>query len=186
MTYSQQGLYFHQEKAFNILGYHPDYINHINGVEFDNVNMNLDIVSQQQNIWCKQSKGYCKDKRCRSFQPHIIVNSYDIYAKCTKTEAEACQSTYQLEVIYEDYRYDFLKDRRKDADILDLERTGQISEDEAVYRHVCRYAKDNVWYVYCYNLFEYFTENHIPVPAYSIDSDGFMIHPITGQKLCPL
>lgn len=82
--------------------------------------------------------------------------------------------------------YDFLKDRRKDIDILDLERTGQISEDEAIYRHVCRYAKDNAWYVYRYNLFEYFTENYISVPAFSIDSDGFMAHPITGQRLCPV
>lgn len=82
--------------------------------------------------------------------------------------------------------YDFLKDRRKDIDILDLERTGKISEDEAVYHHVCRYAKDNAWYVYRYDLFEYFRDNHLSVPAFSIDSDGFMVHSITGQKLCPL
>lgn len=42
--YSRQYLLFHQEMAYNILGYHPDYINHINMVEFDNVNRNLDVV----------------------------------------------------------------------------------------------------------------------------------------------
>ena len=90
-----------------------------------------------------------------------------------------------MEVQYEDYRYDFLKDRRKDLDLLDMERTGKISEAEAVYRHVLRYA-DNAWYVYRYNLFNYFKGNNIPVPNFSIDSNGFMVHSVTGQKLCPL
>lgn len=176
---------FHQEKANNILNYYPDYINHIDGIEYDNVNMNLDEVSQQQNIWCKMSKGYRKDKRCRSFQPCVVINSHIIHAKCVPTEVEACQSAYQLELQYEDYRYDFLKDRRKDTDLLDLERTGKISEEEAIYRHVLKYTY-NAWYVYRYDLFEYFRDNHIPVPAFSLDSDGFMTHPITGQRLCPL
>lgn len=183
--YTYQLKQFHQEKAKNILNYYPDYINHIDGIEYDNVNQNLDVVSQQQNCWCKPSRGYCKDKRCRSFHPYVKVNYRQIWGKCVHTEIEACISAYQLEVTYEDYRYDFLRDRRKDTDILNLERTGKISEEEAVYRHVLRYA-DNAWYYYRYNLAEYFREYHIPIPAFSIDSDGYMVHPITGQRLCPL
>lgn len=182
-SYSQQHLRFHREKAYNILSYYPDCINHINMVEFDNVNRNLDVVSQQQNRWCAPSKGYHIDGR--SFQPYVTVNSQPICIKCVRTEVEAVQSAYQLEMQYEDYRYDFLRDRRKDTDILDLEHTGQISEDEAVYRHVLRYA-NNAWYVYRYDLFEYFRDNHISVPAYSIDSDGYMVHSVTGQRLCPM
>ncbi len=183
-NYNQQTLYFHQEKAYNILNYYPDYINHIDGIEYDNVNRNLDKVTNQQNIWCAQSKGYHKDKRSRSFELRIKVNSHLIHAKCVRTEVEALQSAYQLEVTHENYRYDFLKDRRKDIDILDLERTGKISEEEAVYRHVLRHASDNAWYVYRYNLFDYFGGNHIPVPKYSLDSEGYMTHSITGQRLC--
>lgn len=182
--YSSQLLYFHQEKAYNILDRHPDYINHINGIEFDNVNANLDEVSQRQNNWCKPSRGYFIAGR--SFRPQIIVNSRQIWAKCVRTEVEACQIVYQLELQYEDYRYDFLKDRRKDVDILELERTGQISEDEAIYRHVCCHAKDNAWYYYRYNLADYFTDNRLKVPDYATDIDGYMTHPITGQKLCHL
>ena len=182
--YSRQHLRFHQEKANNILGYHPNYINHINGCEYDNVNSNLDVVSQQQNNWCKPSKGYRINGR--SFQPKIIVNLQHICAKCVRTEVEACQVAYQLEVTYEDYCYDFLRDRRKDIDLLDLERTGKISEEEAIYRHVLRYAADNAWYVYRYNLFKYFSDNRIPIPKYTLDFQGYMIHPITGQRLCPL
>ena len=177
-------LRFHREKAHNILDDYPDYINHINGIEFDNINMNLDKVSQQQNIWCAPSRGYVIAGR--SFEPRIKVNHQQIRAKCTRTEVEAIQSAYQLEVDYEDYRYDFLKDRRKDNDILDLERTGKISEDEAIYRHVLRYASDNAWYLYRYNLFDYFADNGIPIPSYALDSEGFMIHSITGQRLCPI
>ncbi len=181
---NQQTLYFHQEKAYNILRYYPDYINHINGIEFDNVNVNLDKVSQQQNCWCKPSKGYVIDGR--SFEPKIAVNSQQIWANCTRTEVKAIQSAYQLELKHEDYRYDFFKDRRKDIDILDLERTGQISEEEAVYRHVLRHAVNNAWYYYRYNLVEYFRDNHIPVPAYTLDYQGYMTHPVTGARLCPL
>lgn len=180
---SQQMKQFHQEKAFNILDEYPNYINHINGVEFDNVNQNLDKVTNQQNSWARPSRGYLIAGR--SFQPHVAVNSRQIHAKCTRTEVEAIQLAYQLELQYEDYRYDFLKDRRKDADILNLERTGRISEEEAVYHHVCRYA-DNAWFYYRYNLTEYFRDNHLKVPDYAIDEEGYMTHPITGQKLCPL
>lgn len=182
-SYNQQTKQFHQEKAFNILDEYPNYINHINGVEFDNVNQNLDKVTNQQNSWARPSRGYLIAGR--SFQPHVAVNSRQIHDKCTRTEVEAIQLAYQLELQYEDYRYDFLKDRRKDADILNLERTGRISEEEAVYHHVCRYA-DNAWFYYRYNLTEYFRDNHLKVPDYAIDEEGYMTHPITGQKLCPL
>ena len=182
-SYSRQTLCFHQEKAHNILNYYPDYINHINGVEFDNVNRNLDVVNQQQNRWCAPSKGYWFTGR--SFKSYVTVNYRKIWSECVLNEVEACRIAYQLELQYEDYRYDFLKDRRKDTDILDLERTGQISEDEAIYRHILRYA-DNAWFYYRYNLTKYFADNRIPLPRYSRDSDGFMIHPITGQQLCPL
>ena len=182
-SYNQQTKQFHQEKAFNILDEYPNYINYINGVEFDNVNQNLDKVTNQQNSWARPSRGYLIAGR--SFQPHVAVNSRQIHAKCTRTEVEAIQLAYQLELQYEDYRYDFLKDRRKDADILNLERTGRISEEEAVYHHVCRYA-DNAWFYYRYNLTEYFRDNHLKVPDYAIDEEGYMTHPITGQKLCPL
>lgn len=181
--YRQQTKLFHQEKAYNILNYYPDYINHIDGIEYDNVNMNLDEVSQSQNNWCKVSKGYCINGR--NFLPCVGVNSKLIYTKCVRTEVEAIQFAYLLEIQYENYMYSFLKDRRKDTDILDLERTGQISEDEATYRHVLRYS-DNAWFYFRYSLAEYFKDNHIQVPNYAIDIDGFMVHPITGQKLCPL
>lgn len=182
--YNQQMKLFHREKAHNILKYYPDYINHINGIEFDNANQNLDKVTNQQNSYARPIRGYAI--RRKSFEPYIVVNYQQIWGKCVRTEVEAIQSTYQLELKYEDYMYSFLKDRRKDIDILDLERTGQISEDEAVYRHVLRHAANNAWFYYRYNLADYFADNHLKIPAYSLDSDGFMTHSVTGRRLCPL
>lgn len=182
-SYSCQLLFFHREKTYNIRGYYPDYINHIDGIEYDNVNSNLDEVTSQQNLWCRPTKGYVIARR--NFRPLIMVNSRRIWGKCVRTEIEAIQSAYQLEVAYEDYRYEFLKDRRKDTDILDLERTGIISEEEAVYRHVLKYA-DNAWFYFRYNLAEYFKDNHLTIPKYSLDSQGHMTHSVTGQRLCPL
>lgn len=182
--YSQQTLRFHCEKAYNEKGYYPKCINHINMVEFDNVDRNLDPVTNQQNQCARLSRGYVIAGR--SFRPHIRVNYWQICAKCVRTEVEAIQSAYQLEVDHEDYMYSFLKDRRKDLDILDLERTGRISEDEAVYRHVLRHATNNAWFYYRYNLTEYFADNHLKVPDYAIDEEGYMVHSITGERLCPL
>ena len=58
-SYNQQTKQFHQEKAFNILDEYPNYINHINGIEFDNVNYNLDVVSQQKKYMVQGIKGVC-------------------------------------------------------------------------------------------------------------------------------
>lgn len=82
------------------------------------------------------------------------------------------------------YMYDFLKDRRHALDLLELERTGQITAEEATYRHVLRYA-GNAWYFYRYGLQEYFKDNNIPIPTYGLDEQGFMVDTITGNRLCP-
>ena len=179
-----QHRHFHREKAHNILSWYPDCINHINGIGFDNIDFNLDVVTNQQNCWCRPTRGY--RKTVESFEPYVAVNYQLIHLYCVRTEVEACQSAYFLESKNENYRYDFLRDRRNDLDILDQERIGRISIEEAVYRHVYRYALDNAWYYFRYNLADYFADNHLRVPSYSIDSDGFMIHSITGQRLCPL
>ena len=48
-----------------------------------------------------------------------------------------------------------------------------------------RYAKDNAWYIFRYNLEDYFKAYNVPLPAYSLNIEGRMVHPVTGQILCP-
>lgn len=169
-------------------------IDHINSVGIDNTDNNLNAVTSEQNKYNKLVRGYFYRQRDGVFSPHIVINTKSFYPYRTniKSEAEACILQSHLEQVWlreqlgdEWYMFDFKKYRRGSEDILDLERTGQISEEEAIYRHILRYA-DNAWYYLRYNLEEYFRDNHIPVPQYSLDERGFMIHPVTGQKLCPI
>lgn len=181
---------FHRELAFKYLDYYPEEIDHKNSLEFDNVDCNLNVVTYQQNNFNRLTRGYLVNNN--SFQPFIRYNYAFLFPYGTvHTEVEACQLAYLAETDFlklkmqdDYYMFDFLKYRRGSEEILDLERTKQISPEEATYRHVMKYA-DNAWYYLRYNLAEYFKDNHIPVPSYSLDEQGFMVHPITNQKLCP-
>lgn len=186
-------LLLHRELAYKYLGYYPDYIDHVNGLEFDNTDVNLNVVTTQQNRFNSSTRGYTYNSDYKYFKACIKLNYKTLSPySCVHTEIEVCRLAYLIETEYlrgilkdDYYMYDFLKDRRNDLDILDLERTGIISEEEATYRHVIRYAKDNAWYYYRYNLEQYFRDNHIPVPDFTTDEQGFMRHPITNQLLCP-
>lgn len=185
-------LLIHRELAHKHIGYYPSCIDHINRLEIDNTDANLNKVTKQQNGFNRASRGYLIDKRHNSFQPRILFNGTNLYPfSSVRTEIEACILQHQIETDYlkslmkENYcQYNFLSDRRNDLGILELERTGQISAEEATYRHVLRYA-GNAWYFYRYGLQEYFKDNNIPIPTYDLDKNGCMIHPVTGQKLCP-
>ena len=186
--------YFHREYMFGLLGYCPNYIDHINGIDMDNTAMNLKAVTNQQNILNKPSRGYeiYKRKDSFGFKPVIAFSSQLIRPfSCVDNERDVCILQYRAEheilryKLGDDfYQYNFLLDRRNDLDILDAERTGRISQEEAIYRHVLRYA-DNAWYFYRYNLTDYFSQHNIPVPNYKLNESGRMIHPITGNLLCP-
>ena len=184
-TYGQVKLHFHQEYAYKILGYYPSYIDHINRIEIDNRDTNLNVVSQQQNIRNQPTIGYqLTNKNC--FQPNYRLNNKAYYRGSYKTEPEALVATYNLrQEMYSDYNYNFYLDRRNDEDIVDLELTEKISSDEAIYLHVKRYAGTNPWYVYRYNLFDYCSQHNIVIPSFDLNEQGFMVNPVTKQRLCP-
>lgn len=191
-TCNRTTINLHQELAYKYLGYYPDCIDHVNGLRVDNTDKNLNVVTFQQNNYNRHVKGYIKVNQEKVFRARILINYERIYPYSrVHSEAEACQLQYKLETDYlrdrlgsDYYMYNFLEDRRGSLDILDLERTGQISHEEATYRHILKYA-DNAWYYYRYGLEDFFKEHHIPVPEYSLDDEGYMIDKITGKKLCP-
>lgn len=160
----------------------------------DNINNNLNIVTKQQNAFNRFTCGYgLSNNQLRlAFIPRVMFNGKEQRPfSQVHTEDEACVLQNEVEQVWlkeqlgaDWYMFDFKKYRRGSEDILDLERTGQISEEEAIYRHILRYA-DNAWYMLRYGLEAYYKEHNIPIPQYSLDSDGFMIHSITGQRLCP-
>ena len=192
-NYYKTIILFHKElfKFYQGYDWNGD-IDHLNLIEFDNTDNNLNAVLRQQNQYNRFTKGYRYHNRDKYFQPRVCINSKEYYPfSVVYREDEACILQNNIERVWlrdklgtDFYMFNFLKYRRGSEDILDLERTGQISEEEATYRHILRY-KDNAWFYLRYNLAEYFKDNHIAVPEYRLDAEGFMVHPITNQKLCP-
>lgn len=191
--YCRKTIYFHKELFRFYQGYDwQEDIDHINLIEFDNTDGNLNATTSSQNQYNRFTKGYSYDKDRGHFRPQISINSKNYRPfQFTHREDEACYLQNELEQIIlkeklgtDYYMFDFKKYRRGSEDILDLERTGQISEEEAIYRHILRYS-ENAWFYLRYGLEQYFKDYHIPVPKYSLDTEGFMVHPVTGQRLCP-
>ena len=186
---------FHQELCHFYRKEYADCLDHINMVEIDNAERNLNIVTNQQNLFNRFTRGYAVNKQTNSklrFRPRIQLNGQNCSSiRAVEKEDEACILQNEIETTWlkkemgdNYYMFDFLKYRRASEDILDLERTGQISEEEAMYRHVLKYA-ENKWYYLRFGLQDYFKQYHIPVPKCEFDENDFMVHPITGQKLCP-
>lgn len=182
----QKILRFHQEYAYRLLGYYPDYIDHIDGVGLDNRNENLNEVNSKQNNRNRLSIGYTFNTIKKYFQPNYALGNKKNSRGSYKSEPEALLATYQLrQEVYADYNYNFYLDRRNDLDILNAELTGKITSQQAIYLHTKRLVEANPWYVYRYNLFEYCKANNITIPSFTLDKDGFMINPATGTKFCP-
>lgn len=182
---AEQHLSFHQEVALKHLGHYCTCIDHFNHCGFDNCDSNLFNVSYKYNNLNVSKRGYIFRMANNTYQWHVCIDSHeDKVFRSVANEVEACQVRNQLEKQYLPYHYNFLEDRSNAIDILDLERTGQISHEEAVYRHVKRYSQ-NAWYYYRYDLADYFKEYNIPKPEYILDERGYMLAPFSNRKLCP-
>lgn len=181
---TERRVLFHNE-YMKVLGYEFNIIDHENGLGTDNRSLNLRDCDTSRNNRNKLSKGYsCNNYN--TFSVRLMVSGIYRSVYNAPNEYEAVKSVYRnRNKYYGDFTYNFLLDRRNDLDILDDELTGKITAEEATYRHVMRYAKDNAWYVYRYGLEEYFNSRGIPIPAFELDSQGYMVDPITGERLCP-
>lgn len=179
----------HREIMREVTGEYPKYVDHFDGVEIDCTLQNLNVVTQAQNVRNKPKCGYSIVKYYKNGGAAYRVSCWlgaESKTQSVNREDLACQKQYLLELqMFPDYNYSFFADRRNDLDILELERTGQISADEATRLHVMRYAQNNAWYVIRYNLYDYFKQNGVPVPAYETNYYGIMVNPKTGEFLNP-
>jgi hypothetical protein len=73
-------------------------IDHINRDKLDNCVSNLRLVSQQQNQWNKNSKGYSKDKN--KYRAEIYVNGKRINLGTYNTKEEASDAYQQAKLIH--------------------------------------------------------------------------------------
>lgn len=175
---------FHQAYAKYLGITTPVIIDHENGVGIDNRDLNLNIVSFTSNNRNIQRKGYSiKDGY---FRVRVYVDGSELYIGRYTTELSALRALANaINKYYTNYKYNFLLDRRGDLDILDDKLTGKITAEEATFHHVMHYARDNAWYVYRYGLEDYFNSRGIQIPAFELDSQGYMIDVNTKERLCP-
>ena len=179
---------FHQEIAYKRLEYYPDYIDHRNGVKFDNVyTENLSVVSRSGNAQNKRARGYIvRWDRGNTFLGELKYEKKIIKLGTSYSEIDAMYCRNRLEEKYFTYGYNFLLDRRDAIDLLEDEREGRISHDEAVYKYVLRY-KNNPWFFFRYELEDYYRQNNIPLPVRGkdyIEKDGVLTD-LEGNRLCP-
>ncbi len=171
----------HRELFYITPDHNKDVINHLNQIGIDNTYQNLDVVSSAANNIYKLSRGYITSRRGLKQVRRQIEGKYYTVCKEVWREDEACSNAYYADYVWlkevlkkEYYQFDFFKYRRGELDILDDERTGKISADEAVYRHIMRYA-DNAWVYLRFGLQQYFKDNHIAVPSYILNEEGLMV-----------
>lgn len=182
--------FYHDELFIKKTGHSPDgIIDHQNRIYFDNCDVNLFHVDSILNKRNSLSKCYSIDSNNKPYKPYVAWMGKMIHTSPSRycNEVLACEAIYKLEQdVYKGDGYNFLLDRRDDVDILDQERTGKITSEEATYRHVMRHASKNAWYYYRFNLEDYFKQNNIPVPEFALNDEGRMIDKVTGELLCPL
>ena len=180
-----KGYSFHREYMYQLLGEYPKCTDHINRIGIDNTSQNLRSVDFKENCRNVERLGYqCSD--IYGFVAHLTGYKGKKHHYYADTEIEILalinshKKRYRLKC-----EYSFLEDRVGGLDLLDLERTGQISHDEATYEYVLRHASKNPWYVYRFGLTGYCLRHNIPIPDFSIDNDGFMINKESGERLRP-
>lgn len=170
----------HRELFYITPDHDKDVINHMNQIGIDNTYQNLDVVSSAANSIYRLSRGYVTSRGLKQVIRQIEGRNYTV-CKGVWREDEACSNAYYVDYVWlkeilkkEYYQFNFFKYRRGELDILDDERTGKISEDEAIYKHIMRYA-DNAWVYLRFGLQQYFKDNHIAVPSYTLNEEGLMV-----------
>lgn len=202
MNSTRRDIELHKLIFFKYLGYYYDVnkfvIDHINSVQFDNIDSNLDLVNKSENSFNTFSQGYQimrRPDRPIGFHSRIWIDNKNIGASSFSNnietdlgikissgstssklnELDCCRIQYYLEYIISSvYRFDFKLFRRYDLDLLDKERCGELSEDDVINLFLNRY-KDNAWYYYRYNLKDLFKLYNISKPDIKLDSEGFLV-----------
>lgn len=181
-------------------------INIVNRVNYDCRDANLNVVSKSQVMLSQESQGYTFVDGL--FRSRVMIGGIEYSGISCESETDACILQYNHEVVTvkksninsstntEGYKYNILNDFSGFENILDDMITLKISEHDAKlklvdsqrkhpYLSVPNTIRTNAWYIFRYNLFDFFIENKIDIPKYKLNKEGRMIHPETGELLCP-
>lgn len=161
-----------------------DVVDHISGVTYDNCSCNLRITDSRGNANNKYNLGvsYNKNKgvfsirtRCGTY-PETFTNEVDALiarSYIIKLERELGNGV----------GYNFLYDRRDDADLVDLVRTDQLSVEDELNTYLKRYSS-NTWCYYRHYI-DLLPYKDLFVTDYLLDDQGFLCDSY-GCVLSPL
>lgn len=130
-------------------------VDHISGVTYDNCRCNLRAVNKQTNSKNK-STGTGVVLKVNNDSVDFVVTKQkadrEIYEKMIfDTELDALlkrsELDYNLRTKYSTPTYEFLRDRRRDRDLVDLVRMHIINEEDEKQMYISRYA-GCAWYYY--------------------------------------
>lgn len=163
-------------------------VDHISGVTYDNCRCNLRVASKQTNsknrstgtgVVLKANKSsidfiVMKQKTDREIYEKLIFDN-ELDALLKRSELD-----YNLRTKYNTPTYEFLRDRRRDRDLVDLVRMHIINEEDEKQMYVSRYA-ECAWYYYRFkdelesykNLFD--LDTHCNEDGFLCDSENNII-----------
>ena len=158
---------------------------HLNNVLYDCRRDNLVMMTKEEYLHYKPSRGYDFFQGRCMYQPLLTIEGKRIASKCVHDEVKAAIQARELELQYLNIPYDFKSDFRGSESLLDYFIRGKMSYEEAVLNSVVKRMNKNAWLVYRYDLENYLRKYGIPTPAFSLGADNRMLDKGTKQILCP-
>lgn len=169
------------------LGIKDVVVDHISGVTWDDCSCNLRVTDISGNAKNKRSIGVAYDGL---FKPTGVAREL-LGDTSFKNEQKALiavsHAEKALRLSGNFTGYNFLYDRRDDADLVDLVRTDRLSKEEELITYIKRYS-NNAWYYYRYiaDLEEYkylFDLDSVCLDEYGFlcSLDGVVLSPLSGS-----
>lgn len=169
------------------LGIKDAVVDHISGVTWDDCSCNLRVTDISGNAKNKRSIGVMYDGL---FKPTGVAREL-LGDTGFKNEQKAliaishAEKALRLSGYFTGYN--FLTDRRDDADLVDLVRTDKLSKEEELITYIKRYS-NNAWYYYRYiadleGYKDLFDLNSVCLDEYGFlcSLDGTVLSPLSGS-----
>ena len=188
--------YLHEAIHYKMHGKYPSCTDHVNHLNIDNTDKNLEFTTQGLNRYNSFSKGYVHRMQLSTAKKHAIDvfknkmlihnEKIEVKGRFTK-EDECCDKQFEYDKRGIRY-YDCMQDMRGCEEALRDFYMGNISEDDLLRIRLKSYI-DNPWYVLRFNLYDRFSSIcNKPVRGidYILYKNSFMQDKNTGLLLCPI
>lgn len=166
------------------LGIKDAVVDHISGVTWDDCSCNLRVTDISGNAKNKRSIGLMYDGLFRPTGVARELLGDTGFRNEQKALIAISHAEKALRLSGYSTGYNFLTDRRDDADLVDLVRTDKLSKEDELITYIKRYS-NNAWYYYRYiaDLEKY--KDLFDLDSVCLDEYGFLCS-LDGAVLSPL